>query len=72
MSQPQGRSGQWFFLALGIVFLANGILCLVPSLRTGLPFAHLFEHDSPLVPIASLAFSAYCAWRLVKLRKPRR
>jgi|GEM_PF-5755359 hypothetical protein len=69
MSQPKGRQGQWFFLALGIVFLANGVLCLAPSLRQGLPFASIFEHDSPGVAIASLAFSAYCAWRYVRLRK---
>jgi len=69
MSKPQGRQGQWFFMALGIAALANGILCLVPSLRQGLPFASAFEHDGPGLGIASLAFSAYCAWRLARLRQ---
>jgi hypothetical protein len=72
MSQPSGRQGQWFFAALGIVFLANGVLCLAPSLRQGLPFAGIFEHDSPVVAIGSLAFASYCAWRFARLKRTRR
>jgi hypothetical protein len=72
MSQPKGRSGQWFFLALGIVFLANGILCLAPALRAGLPFKPVFEHDGPGLAIASLAFAAYCAWRFSRLKRAHR